>query len=176
MKKFSRPLPEILRQRGPIEKRKHRIRVSVLVLKKKKVYLLKNIINGKEAWFLPGGAVDWGETLEDAAVREVEEELGVGVKINRLVAVLDSISPQKDFHTIDVIFLGHLLGKPVPKGEVSDVEEVTKNQYSIGGKWFGVDELNEIEAYPRKFLIEYLPRYLENNNIGQNLYIGNDWD
>jgi 8-oxo-dGTP diphosphatase len=40
---------------------------------------------GKRLYSLPGGAVEKGETPEDAAVREVEEETGVCVRINDLV-------------------------------------------------------------------------------------------
>ena len=42
-------------------------------------------------WSLPGGAVEPGETLEKAVVREVEEEIGLNVEVVEVVAVLDRI-------------------------------------------------------------------------------------
>jgi mutator protein MutT len=42
-------------------------------------------------WSLPGGAVEPGETLEEAVVREVAEEIGFNVEVVELVAVLDRI-------------------------------------------------------------------------------------
>ena len=42
-------------------------------------------------WSLPGGAVEPGETLEEAVVREVKEEIGREVEVMELVAVLDRI-------------------------------------------------------------------------------------
>ena len=42
-------------------------------------------------WSLPGGAVELGETLEEAVIREVEEEIGLQVEVMELVAVLDRI-------------------------------------------------------------------------------------
>jgi mutator protein MutT len=42
-------------------------------------------------WSLPGGAVELGETVEKAVVREVSEEIGLEVEVLELVAVLDRI-------------------------------------------------------------------------------------
>ena len=42
-------------------------------------------------WSLPGGAVEPGESLEEAVVREVAEEIGLKVEVEEVVAVLDRI-------------------------------------------------------------------------------------
>lgn len=169
-----RPLPDILRQSGPIEQRKKRIRASILLINTGKVYLIKNLIDGRQIWFLPGGSVDWGETLGEAAVREIQEELGVSAKIRNLVAVIDSISPKKDFHSVDIIFYASYEGDPKTKGEEGVSKEVTDNQYGVDGRWFLPSEIANIEAYPRKFLIEHLPKVIDGLDGGA--YLGNDWD
>ena len=60
-------------------------------------------------WSLPGGAVEPGETLEEAVVREVKEEIGLEVEVVELVAVLDRIflDPEGEvqFHYVLMDFL-----------------------------------------------------------------------
>jgi 8-oxo-dGTP diphosphatase len=43
-------------------------------------------------WSIPGGKLEWGESLREAAVREVLEETGLGVEIEGLVDVVDSVT------------------------------------------------------------------------------------
>ncbi len=53
-----------------------------------KVVLLKRAINPQKGkWVIPGGYVDRGEVVEHAATREVKEECGLEVKIERLLGL-----------------------------------------------------------------------------------------
>jgi ADP-ribose pyrophosphatase YjhB (NUDIX family) len=68
--------------------------------------------NPPYGWALPGGFVDYGESLESAAVREAKEETSLDVE---LISQLSAYSePNRDprYHTISVVFRARARGRP----------------------------------------------------------------
>jgi 8-oxo-dGTP diphosphatase len=52
-------------------------------------------------WMVPGGTLEWGETLEEAAIREVREETGIEIEIETFVELIEAITPGEDgFHFV----------------------------------------------------------------------------
>jgi len=68
--------------------------------------------NPPHGWALPGGFVDYGECLEDAAVREAKEETGLDVTLKRQFHSYSD--PQRDArqHTITTVYLAVAQGDP----------------------------------------------------------------
>ncbi len=64
-------------------------------------------------WALPGGFVEYGETVEAAAVREAHEETGLRVSLTRLFGVYSDPSRDPRRHTIAVVFVATAAGVPV---------------------------------------------------------------
>lgn len=69
--------------------------------------------NPPHGWALPGGFVDYGESLEDAAVREAREETSLDVKLIRQFHSYSDPARDPRQHTITTVFIARAGGSPV---------------------------------------------------------------
>ncbi|CAG7647868.1 NADH pyrophosphatase [Paenibacillus solanacearum] len=65
------------------------VRVTGVVVENDHILLVKQQVAGGRGWSLPGGRVEPGETLEEAVIREMEEETGIAVNVGKLLYVCD---------------------------------------------------------------------------------------
>ena len=81
-----------------------RIRVGGLYTENQKLLLIKltSPISGEDIWIPPGGGVNFKESLEDALIREFDEETSLSIEINDLRFTSELI--QNDFHVIEFFF------------------------------------------------------------------------
>jgi len=75
------------------------------------VFILRN--NVPQGYALPGGFVDAGEFLADAAAREVKEETGLDVTIIELFHCYSNPSRDPRQHTVSTVFIGRATGTPI---------------------------------------------------------------
>jgi len=77
--------------------------------------------NPPYGWAIPGGFVDVGETVEHAACREMQEEVGLDVSITGLLGVYSRPDRDPRGHTVTVIYTGEASGQPVAADDAADV-------------------------------------------------------
>jgi phosphatase NudJ len=85
-------------------------------------------------WSIPGGRVEPGETLADAAIREVLEETGVPVQLDGILRV--EHTPSESTARMRVIFTGYPRDDTPPK--------TTADEESLGARYFTLDELHAL--------------------------------
>ena len=117
--------------------------VGVIVFHDQEVLLVKrNKEPNKGQWSIPGGRQIIGETIEEAAQRELLEETGVYVDQLVLVDVVDAIIPDVDgkikYHYTLVDYMGHWKSGESRAGD--DAQEV---------KWVYLNELNSYSLWEK---------------------------
>ena len=95
--------------------------VDVIIETPDGVLLIKRK-NLPPGWALPGGFVDYGESAEDAVIREAKEE--IGLDIDNVKQFHSYSTPDRDprQHTISVVFTASADGKPVAADDALEVQ------------------------------------------------------
>ncbi len=96
--------------------------VDILIVQSGKLVLIRRRNPPFQGhWALPGGFVDVGETVEEAAVREANEETGLDVELQGLVGVFSDPDRDPRGHTVSICFAA--LGQGTPRAS-SDAQDV----------------------------------------------------
>lgn len=100
-------------------------------------------------WALPGGRGELLEPATETLTREMREELGVEVRVERLVWVVENFFEYDEHHYHEIAF--YFLMKFPPDCDVlRKTEPFTSedNGVTITFRWFRLDELGDLELYP----------------------------
>jgi len=103
-----------------------RVRVAALLLHDGKVVVVRHRSAGNPYHLLPGGGVDYRETLEAAVKREVLEETGFVVNVGELLFVSDTIDPSGPRHVVNITFSAEVVGGSITCSPIDDNVEAVE--------------------------------------------------
>ncbi len=119
MKKHKCPIPtvdiiiEIKRKNG---------QEGIILIKRK---------NPPHGWALPGGFVDCGESLEEAAVREAKEETSLDIKLKSQFHTYSDPKRDPRKHTISTVYVATAQGRPIAQDDAQDIGIFTKEEINF---------------------------------------------
>ena len=100
--------------------------------------------NVPDGWALPGGFIDYGESAEDAAVREAKEETGLDVRLTEQFHLYSAPARDPRHHTVTIVFIGRASG--VPRGGDDAAQAVVAYEGRLPSP-FAFDHKEIVEQY-----------------------------
>ncbi len=127
-------------------------RVGAIIINDGNILVVKN---HKSTYFYSvGGRVHFNETCEEAVKREVKEELGIDMEIDRVVFFHEQFFDEKDskehFHELSIYYLMKMTEK------IKDIICSSKTENDIKEEliWLSIEELDKYTVFPRFFATE----------------------
>lgn len=85
--------------------------VDIIIERDDRILLIRRR-NEPRGWAIPGGFVDYGESVEAAALREAREETSLSVRLVHLLGVYSDPARDERMHTISTVFVARGEGMP----------------------------------------------------------------
>ena len=124
--------------------------VGIIVLNNKnKVFVARRIDNPKNFWQMPQGGVDKGESLLEAAYRELEEETNI-TNVKLIKEIEGTLTYELPAHLLGKIWKGKYKGQKQKwflMRHLNNDQEInikTKNPEFLDWKWIDIDQITEV--------------------------------
>jgi 8-oxo-dGTP diphosphatase len=143
------------------------IRIGVVILEGSKVLTTRMHREGSEdVYVLPGGGVEHGEGVIDAAVREVKEETCLDIEVKKILYIKNLYTTEG--HFTELIVLANVISGELSLG--NDPEEKGKNKLKAV-EFIDLDDLETLNFHPRQ-LRKLLKEDYNNNFDNDAHYLG----
>ena len=126
-------------------------RVGVVILNGRKILMARNPNEAREFYYSVGGRVGFGESMEDAARREIKEETGIDCEIDRLVCIHENFFTADEgipFHEISCFFTVK------PNKALLQIADGHRTDHGPDGEylqWIDLDDYEDMTIYPPFF-------------------------
>ena len=87
--------------------------------------------NPPYGWALPGGFVDYGESLEQAAVREAKEETSLDIQLQCQMHTYSDPKRDPRKHTISTVFIAQASGVPIARDDAQEIQLLSGDQLNF---------------------------------------------
>lgn len=136
----------------PVDQLSFRPAVYAIIIQDDKILLSKQW----QGYDLPGGGIDLGETNDQALKREVKEETGYEIEVDRIVHTASSFFklPFKNtfVHSIHLFFLCHIVG-----GQLSDQYlNSQEKEYANLAEWVDLTTVDQLKLYTSDNILQIL--------------------
>jgi len=147
------------------DKKTHiRNRVAAIIIKEDKILLVQHEKNDRKYWLIPGGGVEFGETLEEAAKRELQEECSLDIELGDLIFISETIPPDNHRHVINYYFEAKISG-----GDM----KVNPDKVLRDAQWQRIEDLPHMVIYPQT--TREILEWAQSKTV-EKISIGNRWD
>jgi len=143
---------------------------KAVIINNGRILLIKNKTDSDLWYLLPGGGQHAKENLHDTLKREVIEECGINVNIEKLFLIREYIGKNhefgqedKDVHGVEFMFLCDT--------NSAIINPTLPDRNQISADWIDLKTINETNLYP-KFLKKILFNYHFENKSPENVYVG----
>lgn len=123
--------------------------VRAVIVRDEAILMQKKWAQGRGAWYtLPGGGQDVSETLEQALLRECEEEIGATVEIGPLLSVADFFK-QRDTAYPSVRHLIEFHFACALPQDYRPVSGAHPDKHQVDVVWLPLSELSQVALFPK---------------------------